>query len=170
MKRPSCELMDGTVVDGTATEIPLVSTDTRSIFGRTVNDTEHFSVLPVLSVPASTTVKLPAAVGVPVTSPEVAVRDKPDGTAPLDTVQGKGKVLQGVAKFAEYTLPTTPYGAVVVVPKTGTSSLAAQPNSPNPRAKIDNRDARDFIWGRPPRNFTLAPSLCSILLCQLTRR
>ena len=79
MKRPSVELIDGTVFSGTATEFPNVSTDRRSVLGWTTNNTAQFSVLPVLSVTVNTTVKLPTVFGVPVTSPEVPLKFKPPG-------------------------------------------------------------------------------------------
>jgi hypothetical protein len=48
--------------------------------------------LPVLSVATNTTVELPAAVGVPVTTPVAPLRDKPVGKTPPNKVHVNGAV------------------------------------------------------------------------------
>jgi hypothetical protein len=101
MKRPPVLLMDGSVFVAPATEFPLVSTDTRSVLGCTANSTEPVAVLPVLSVTVNVTVELPAAVGVPLTTPVLALRDKPVGKTPPTKIHVSGAVPPVVTNVAE---------------------------------------------------------------------
>jgi hypothetical protein len=101
MKRPAVLLMDGSVFVAPATEFPLVSTDTRSVLGWTTNDTEPVAVCPVLSFTVNVAVKLPAAVGVPLTTPVAPLRDNPFGKTPPNSVQINGAVPPVVTNVAE---------------------------------------------------------------------
>ena len=93
-KRPLALLMAGSVL-APFPAVPLLSTETRSVLGWTANSTEPVAVFPVLSVTMNVAVKLPAAVGVPLTTPVPALRDelgKPVGKAPPNSIQVNGAV------------------------------------------------------------------------------
>src|SRR6266850_8153339 len=115
------------------------------------NSTEPVAVIPVLSVTVNTAVEFPSAVGVPLTTPAPALRDKPVGKTPPNSIQVNGAVPPVVARVEVYALSTTPKSAAVVdtakadVLLPPPPPLPGQPKSPNPRAMIDNTDAMDFI-------------------------
>jgi hypothetical protein len=78
--------------------------ETRSVLGCTTNSTEPVAVFPVLSDTVNVAVKLPAAVGVPLTTPVPVSRDelgKPVGKTPPNSVQVNGAVPPVVAIVAE---------------------------------------------------------------------
>jgi ATPase subunit of ABC transporter with duplicated ATPase domains len=58
--------------------VPL-SIETRSVFGWMANSTEPVAIWPVLSVTVNATVEFPSTVGMPLTTPVLASRDKPVG-------------------------------------------------------------------------------------------
>ena len=72
--------------------VPLPLTDTRSVLVWMANSTEPVAVFPVLSVTVNTAVGFPTAVGVPLTTPVPALRDKPVGKTPPNSVQVNGAV------------------------------------------------------------------------------
>jgi hypothetical protein len=81
--------------------VPLLFTDTRSVLGWMENSTEPVAVLPVLSLTVNVAVEFPSAVGMPLTTPVPALRDKPAGKRPVNKVHVKGAVPPVVANVAE---------------------------------------------------------------------
>ena len=80
---------------------PLLSIETRSVLGWMANNTEPLAVLPVLSLTVNVAVEFPSAVGMPLTTPVPALRDKPAGKTPVNKVHVKGAVPPVVANVAE---------------------------------------------------------------------
>ena len=76
-------------------------TETRSVLGWMANSTEPIAVIPVLSVTVNVGVKSPAAVGVPLTTPVPALKDKPVGKTPPTTAHLNEAVPPEVAIVAE---------------------------------------------------------------------
>ena len=91
MKRPLALLMAGSVL-APFPAVPLPLTDTRSVLEWMANSTEPVAVFPVLSVTVNTAVGFSTAAGVPLTTPVPALRDKPIGKAPPNSVQVNGAV------------------------------------------------------------------------------
>jgi hypothetical protein len=72
--------------------IPVLSTETRSVLGWMANSTEPVAVIPVLSVTVNVAVKLPAVIGVPLTTPVTGSRVKLAGKTLPISVQVYGAV------------------------------------------------------------------------------
>src|SRR3954447_19943550 len=72
--------------------------------------TERLAGCPLASVSWTTKVELPAAVGVPLSSPVEAVKLMPPGSDPLATDQVKGAVPSFTVSWRLYPTPTSPAG------------------------------------------------------------
>ena len=91
-KRPSL-LIDGVLLAPTpGTGVVLLSVEITSVLGWIANNTEPLAAWPVLSVTVSVAVKLPAVVGVPLTTPVIESMVRLVGNAPPNRVQVKGGV------------------------------------------------------------------------------
>ena len=88
---PVSRLMAGSVLVPLCA-VPVLSTETRSVLGWMANSTEPVAVIPVLSVTVNVAVKLPAVIGVPLTTPVTEMMDKLAGKTLPISVQVNGAV------------------------------------------------------------------------------